>query len=180
MHQIKATDIPSLRAVFKERGTTVEDAFLARLSAAQLERYRNLTASAWVPATEFQPLYEAAARALFPGSMDPGYQLGRLMAERSYRGVYRMVLAIPSVSFVIGRAAAVWSAYHSEGEARAEQTGPTTVVLAVTRAPGLPRWYVNVIRGHLAVLAELSGGKGARVSADDDDPQRWRWIVSWG
>jgi hypothetical protein len=179
MHEIKGSDLAVLKTILREKGRGLEETFLSHLTTEQAGLYHSVRHTSWLPAEPTQPLYEAAIRVLFPGAMDGAYKLGRLLADRSYSTLYRIVISIPSVSFVMRRAAAVWSSHHGMGEASTKQTSPKSAVMIVTGAPEMPKFLLNLVRGHIAVLTEITGGKNVRVNVDADDPQNWQWNIFW-
>ena len=109
----------------------------------------------------------------------PFRQLGRRAARKSYRGVYRIFLAIPSTAFVFERAARMWSAYHSTGKATVEQVADHSAVFIVRDAEPIQKEMVDYVTGHIHALAELTRVREPTVVAAVDGEGTLRWTMRW-
>ncbi len=179
MHKVKASDLVSLRKSLADGDPEVLERIRARMPADLLAVLDAATASTWLPDRQICAIYESFCRVLYPGALSPFVQLGRRMALASYRGVYRVFLAIPSTSFVMGKAASVWSSYHSTGSASMEEVQDRSAVLVVRGADPICREMIDVITGHVHALAELTGAKDLLVASNVDDPAALRWSIRW-
>jgi hypothetical protein len=179
MHRVKASDLVSLRRSLADKQPEV----LADVRSRMPEELRQVldatAASAWLPDPQICAIYEHFGRALFPGVVSPHVQLGRHMALMSYRGVYRVFLKIPSTSFVISRAAAVWASYHSTGKASVEDVQGKAAVLVVHGADPICKVMIDIITGHILALAELTGALTPIVHPNSEDPAALRWTIRW-
>jgi len=179
MHKVKASDLVSLRKSLAD----TEPGLLERVRSTMPEELRSTldkaVASTWLPDPEICAIYQHFCKVLFPGALSPFILLGRRMALTSYRGVYRVFLAIPSTSFVISKAASVWASYHSTGKASMEHVEPQSAVLVVRGADPICREMIDVISGHILALAELTGAKEPLVASSTDDSTALRWSIRW-
>ncbi len=117
MHKVKASDLISLRKSLTDKQPAMFAQARERMSPELRAVLDTATASSWLPDPQICAIYEQFCKGLFPRTLSPYVALGRHMALMSYKGVYRIFLAIPSTSFVIGKAASVWASYHSTGKA---------------------------------------------------------------
>ncbi len=179
MPNTKGTDVVALRKIFRERGGDVEKSFLDRLPEELQRMYKEIVHTTWSPVEKQAELYAHAAEALFPGNPDGLRLLGQEMARRSYSGVYRIFLRLPTVDFIINRVAQVWGTYYDQGEACIEDFQGQGGVFVVRNFPELPRKMREVICGHLTVILEATGAHQISVTLQDQDPKAWRWRISW-
>jgi hypothetical protein len=179
MHKVKASDLVTLRRSLAESRPDVLAEVRERMPEPLRATLDATVASAWLPDPQICELYGYFARALHPGAVHPFIQLGREMALMSYRGVYRVFLSIPSTSFVMSRAAAVWASYHSTGKATIEDAQDRAAVLVVRDADPIEKAMIDVISGHILALAELTGAKDPRVVSSGDARAGYRWAIRW-
>jgi hypothetical protein len=179
MAQVKATDFDALRKLLKKLGKAKETAFVQSLSPEHAELYSKAIIFDRLPVEEHARFLTATAAFLYPGHPRQLEQLGRDLAERTYTGVYRVFLRIPTVVYLIKRAAAVWETYYDTGEATVESIQSGSADLVVSGFPDLPEALRRSTTGHVQVLLEMTGARDVRVEHDDNDPQAWRWAASW-
>ncbi len=179
MHKVKASDLVSLRKSLAETEPAALERIRARMPADLCATLDAAVASTWLPDRQICDIYEHFCRELFPGVLSPFVQLGRRMALTSYRGVYRVFLAIPSTSFVMGKAASVWASYHSTGKAAMQDVGSGSATLVVRGADPICKEMIDIITGHIHALAQLTGAKEPLVASNTDDPAALRWSIRW-
>jgi hypothetical protein len=179
MAKTKGTDVAALREVLHQRGPEVEAAVLKRMDPAARALYEKALAFDWSPVDLQMQVYLAAARHLFPDSPQPMAELGRLLANKAYGGIYKVFLRIPTVKYVMNRTAQLWSTYYDTGQATVENVTDTGLDVVVRGFPDLPAPMREMAGGHMGVLLELTGAKGGRVTVDDHDPAEWHWQLRW-
>ncbi len=179
MHNVKASDLVSLRRSLADTQPKVLENARSQMPPELRATLDATVASAWLSCAEICAIYGYFCRALFPGAVSPFVALGRHMALLAYRGVYRVFLAIPSTSFVIGKAANVWSSYHSTGVASMEDVQPRSAVLVVRGADPIDKEMIDIITGHIHALAELTGAREPIVASNVDNPAALRWSIRW-
>jgi hypothetical protein len=138
-----------------------------------------VVASTWLPDPKMCELYGHFCVELFPGGLAPFTQLGRRAALLSYRGAYRIFLAIPSTSFVMGKAARMWSSYHSTGTATIEDVRSGSAFFVVRDAAPIKKEMVDYITGHIHALAELTRARDAKVLGAIEEDGTLRWTMRW-
>ncbi|MCP4898777.1 MAG: hypothetical protein GY906_17540 [bacterium] len=179
MATVKCSDVVALRKVIKERDKDFEQEFISGLPPRLSEMYQESLATDWVSVDEQMSLYLAAAGALFPRQKDRMFQLGQALAQKTYTGVYRIFLRIPTIQFVASRAAQIWGSYYDTGEMTVENREDKSLDLVLRSFPDLPTPMRVMAAGHVVVLLEMTGAGGAKITRDDSDPQAWRWHVTW-
>lgn len=179
MSRTKGTDVVALRALCKERGREFEAALVASLPPELAKLYQESLAFNWNPVEAQTRLYEAAAEALYPGEPERMMRLGREMARRSYSGVYKVLLRLPSTQFVIGQAAKLWVTYFEQGKGVIIDPRDRTATFAVLDYPDLPAGMRQIVRGNITAVTEMTGVKNIRVAHLDADPMAWKWVVTW-
>jgi hypothetical protein len=167
VYKTKGTDVVALRQIFKERGSTAEQAFLARLAPDLLDLYQRSLAFVWNDVDQQTAVYRAAAEVLYPGDAEGLKQLGWEMARRSYHGVYKVLLRLPSTQFVMSQAATV------------EDAGRGHATFILQDYPELAADMRQIVRGNITAAAETTGARNVRVFHVDRDPQAWKWVIQW-
>lgn len=176
---VKGTSVVTIRKIFEAGDPEVQRKFMASLTPDLLDLYQQCLNSTWSPVEKQARFFQAAAQALFPGQGDSLHRLGRALADKNYSGIYRIFLRIPTVAYVIGKNAQIWSTYYDQGSARAEVIGPKHAQFAVAEFPELLRPLREVIGGHISLLLERTGAKRVTVKLLEDNPRLWRWDIVW-
>ena len=65
------------------------------------------------------------------------------------------------------------------GEASIEHFTGHSGEMVVRGFPELPGGMRKVISGHVARILELTGAKEVQIVLVEDDPDAWRWKISW-
>ena len=179
MHNVKASDLITLRRSLAETQPLVLEEIRGRMEPELRAVLDRTVASSWLPEPQIRVIFDHVSKVLFPGMRAPHALLGRHMALKSYRGVYRVFLSIPSTNYVMKQAASMWASYHSTGKAGMEDVTANGAVLVVRGAEAISRTVIDVITGHIMALAELTGAKDPLVAANMDDPAALRWSMRW-
>jgi hypothetical protein len=179
MSKVKGTDIVILRSILKERGKLIEDQFMARLSPELTQLYGNVLATTWVPIQEIEKLYENAAEVFFPSETDKISHLARMLAEKSFGGIYKAFLRNPTPKSVIEKASIIWNAYHVKGKLGVSVISDHGATLLVSDYPELSPIIRKVFNGQLAALLDLAGAKNAKIIHLGNNPTAWKWQIVW-
>ncbi len=178
MHRVKATDILALRNMFAERPAEELRSLYELLDEETRRLYDEALPVDWCDGAELARLHTAAAGVLFPMRKSALADLGEAMALRSYSTVYKLVLAIPSFSFVVKQAGALWSSYHDAGVATIEDRTDRALQLVVRGAPELPLPLAQVVSGTIRALGQITRTKNVRVQ-EGGRREAWRWSIRW-
>ena len=180
MADYKGAGVVFVRNHARARGPVAEQALLARLDDADVQAYHSTLATQWVPIEFITRLFVAAAAALYPGRPDGLREVSRALVHHDLRGILRVVVRLMSVSSVIERSAGLWTAYHAKGTARSEGDPANGLgYYIVDGYPELPERFREGLCGYIYGLMEICGGHDIRVAKLNDDPNSWRWRISY-
>jgi hypothetical protein len=168
----------ALRKIFAERPSDDGLALRGLLDAGTRRLFDEALPVEWCDGEELARLYRAAALVLFPGRKHGLADLGEELGLRSYSTVYKLVLAIPSFSFVVRRAGTLWSSYHDAGVATISDLTDQSLTLVVRDAPELPPTLASVVAGTIRALGRITRTKHVRVE-EGGGPDAWLWDVRW-
>lgn len=176
----KGTGAVFVRSLLRSRGSEIETRLLRKLSPDDAERYLRTLAFDWIPIASITRIFEAAAPLAFPGNADAMRLLGREMARDHLRGIYRFLLRVTTVAFVMTQTARLWSTYHRKGAAYlAGSPDQKMVTLIVTDYPELPERFRECLCGYIVGTLETVGVKEIRVYKLGDTSSQWAWRISW-
>lgn len=173
----KGASLVSLRQMLQL--AHLEERFLEALDAADRDDYRRVTATDWVPVALAGRLYAAAAPLLYPGQIGPVRLLGRDLARDHLRGIYRFVLRLVTVQFVLDQTGRLWRMYNGRGELLVERVHERTVRMVLVGYPDYPPVVRESLIGYIVGAIELTGAREVRVVTDDADPTRVIFTASW-
>jgi hypothetical protein len=179
MAKQKGTNIVALRELFKEQGVDLEKDFLKQLSTECQRLYKMALATTMTDVKIQTAIYVAAAQTLYPHSVDPLYELGLELANRSFKGIYRLFIRIPTPSFVINKAAAIWSTYYDTGVTGLEHVTKNSGDFLLKDIPELPKEALHYIGGHAVKLLQLAGAQNVRLDIHDQNENCWRLKLHW-
>lgn len=175
----KGIGVVFVRSRLREAGDTVERTVVAQLTANERDVYASAMATEWVAIEVASRLFELAAPVLHPGKPMALRLIGRDLARDNMNGVYRALLRVMSVEFVLSQSARLWGTYHRHGLARLDRVGPREVDFVVREYPRLPERFRECMCGWVGGTLELVGAKHAVVTKTDDDPNEWHWRIRW-
>ena len=179
MPQIKGTDVVALRNLVRERGASSEQSLLSQLSPALRQLYLETSPITWNSLDSQAELYEVASSFLFPKEPNSVARMHKMLAEVSYSSIYKIFMQIPTLAFIVKRAALVWRKYYDAGVAGAENQGKNSLDFVVREFPELPRALREATTGHLSAILEMTGAKNVVVTSPAETPAAWAWHISW-
>ncbi len=179
MPNTKASDITTLRQMFKERGPETEKEFLAELDAETIRTYRTVTANTWIPHELEARIMQAAVKALFPQDERGLLALGAHLAKIQFTGMYRAFLGLAKRSFIVKRTGMIWRLFNDQGELAVEELTEKSAVLVLKGIPELTAAELQFDCGYVVGILELTGAKNIRVTEDYQYPNAWRWNFTW-
>ncbi|HEX7665300.1 MAG TPA: DUF2378 family protein [Polyangiaceae bacterium] len=149
--------------------------------AAAKERFDSALATDWVPVGDMDRFMRTAAPLLYPGKVGALRLLGRDVAQDHLPTVYKILIRVASVQFVIEQAARIFKTYNSTGDAHTEKRPgvKNSVDLVITDYPEMNGPLRESGAGFIIGTLELVGAKDVRVIIDDANPRRWVFHVTW-
>jgi hypothetical protein len=176
----KGTEIVTLRKIVHARGEPFAASFRDALTPGSRQVFDGVTAMSWVPVEDFSRLLAETAAALFPGEKDGLQRLGQAIARDNLTGIYKILLKVTTVPFVLTQVSKLWTTYNDTGKARVLQDGrPHRAEIIVEEFPGLPLPLAAETAGFMAGACEVCGGQGVRVEYDSPSPSTHRWTCTW-
>ncbi len=179
MANVKASDALIIKQMLTERGADLLPACLNRLSLETQKMFLTSVATSWMPVTAEAEILQAAAEVLFPGDTHPLRRLGIEVGKIQFTGVYRVFLAITSVSFIVKRVPLIWRTMYDQGEARVENMTAKSGTFVATGLPEQQPAQREYICGVFAAVMELTGARNIQVLKEENDPQAWKWHLTW-
>jgi len=179
MNNYKGTGAVFVRKLIASRGPEFEQRFLARLNPAEVAIYHQTFEFDWIPIEVITRFFEVAAPLLYPGQMDGLRMIGQQMARDNLRDIYRILLRVATVPFIIGQSARLWQTYHRKGRAVLERSEPNLMRFVVRDYPDLPERFRECLCGYIMGLMELVAARDIRVLKYSDAPEAWSWKIAW-
>ncbi len=153
-------------------------ALLARLSLTR-QHFPSLTAGEMLPLEQEAEILQAAAEALYPGDPQGLQKLGEEVAKINFSGIYKPFLMIASPEFIAKRIAGIWKTFYDQGGAHVENFHGKSGTVVATGLPELTSVQRRYICGYMAGVLHLTAVKNIQVVVQEQDPQAWRWLISW-
>jgi len=163
-----------VRALDDER----QSAFRAALTPEQLACFEETVATQWVPIEHATACFEALAAVAYSDADDPLLDVGKALAHHDLRGVYRYLVRVATIRFLISQTARLWSTYHRHGEAVMQDLGERHVRLRVTGYVKLPQRFRHCSTGWIHRAMEICGARTIDIREDDARPP-WDWVIRW-
>lgn len=181
MSNIKGTDLVNIRKLIENADSTKKEAFEKKLSPAALTAYRALLPITWTSMQTASEIIQVAAEALFPGDPEGIRHLGKECADQAFRGLYKILLKIPTLELVFAQGPKIWKQYHDQGTAKVVQVAEDkkSAVLLVENCPDATRVHMEFVAGFTARTLEMAGAKDVRIRLDNENPEALKWVTSW-
>jgi hypothetical protein len=180
MPKTKGTGINWLRDLIEAKGPQAEQALAKALSPEDFMAYRTAMPISWFPEEAATRIYLAAGNILFADKPDVRIEVGRGMAKANLNGIYKLLVPLATIPFLMKQSSRLWRTYHDTGVTAVEEfQGEKKIIFSVGSFPDLPPDMRQVLRGYIMGLSELVGVKNIRVALDESDPSSWKWTITW-
>jgi hypothetical protein len=179
MANVKATDIVIIREMLKEKGDNAIDALASVLKPDTFKTLKTALSINWVPLEIEAEILQEVSRLFFPNDPRPLFKLGYTVAGKQFTGVYKFFLRIPSVGFIIKNISATFKTMNDKGAARVDgltSNGGTFVISDLPEQTAVQREYIC---GVISCVLELTGVKNVKVDKEENNPNEWKWKISW-
>jgi len=178
-NKVKASGVVTVKQILGAANPGLDAAVAEKLTTETREVFRKTFSTAWIAFSAEAEIFEAAAQALYPGDSNRLRRLGAEVAERQFKGLYKVFLTVTTVEFVIKRVAQIWGMIYDSGVARVEDISPNGATLVVLNMPEQLATQREYICGFLTALLKLTNLKNVRVTKNERDQNAWKWIVDW-
>ncbi|NTV52294.1 MAG: hypothetical protein HGA76_04685 [Candidatus Firestonebacteria bacterium] len=124
--------------------------------------------------------YDLAATILFPLDTEGVWKIGYAMAKDNFNGLYKFLISIATVPFLVKQVPTIWNIYYDKGTPRAElppEGGIGTIV--VENLPELPMSIRVLTTGFIQSALEFTKVKNINVKLTSTNPQAWKWVATW-
>jgi hypothetical protein len=179
MANVKATDIVIIREMFKETGDQDMNALASVLKPEIFKILKTALSINWVPLEVEAEILRETSRLFFPNDPRPLFKLGYTVAGKQFTGIYKFFLRIPSVGFIIKNATATWNTMNDKGTVRVDELTSNGGLLVLTDLPELTAVQREYICGVLSCIVGLTGVKNVQVVKVENNPNEWKWKISW-
>jgi hypothetical protein len=180
MGDCSAAGLYFIKKRVKAVGAVAEQALLKLLTPDERDYYYKALPVVWIPIEIAAEVYPKAAQVLLPGDASGVWKLGRDQAHADLSGIYRALLAVATVPFALRQASRFWSSYYKDGRAGVENVNADgSAEFYVADYPDLPSKINDVISGYIAGVMERAGARDIEVLANEQDPNKRLWSVTW-
>lgn len=179
MANVKATDIIIIREMFKEKGDKEINALAPVLKPATLKTLQSVLALSWVPLEVEAEILQETSKLFFSADPRPLYRLGYKVAGKNFTGIYKFFLRIPSASYIIKNISSTYNTMMDTGNARIDAYTDNGATLLITGLPEMTFVHREYICGMIACILELAGCKNVTMVKAENNPNEWKWVISW-
>jgi hypothetical protein len=180
MDTYKGSTIVFVREYVQLSKLEYESKLLEMLSPEEKQMYLSALPVSWEDPVVASGIMLKAATLLFSYDPNPCFRIGFIQAETQFRGLYKTLLGMATVPFIVKQSALFWKTYHKKGEARTEWvSGEKRGIFSVMGYPELPEILRKNISGFIAGTVTLTRVEDVQVHEDFANPHHWKWIVSW-
>jgi len=174
----KGVALELLKKLGKEK-PELEKKFLAKLSPEAKDIYIKAFNISRIPVKEGTEIKDVFAEVFFKSQASPIRHLGAISAEHALRGVYRVFLRICSPAFVLSRVPNLWAAYYDKGRCLLGESSSHRSEVLLYDFPEIPPRLLEFVAGYILGGVSVAGGKNVEVFKIEDNPQIWKWVVTW-
>jgi hypothetical protein len=181
MALMKVAGVIFARKLLTAMGEETVSRFLQSLTPEDRKCFQALLPTDKLPIEQVTRFYEALVPVLFPDkSLAKGlWQLGYQLAQNDMKGIYRALLRIATVEMVIKQAAMIWQTYNEKGQASVQRVNNKKYVFIVENYPEISKNSRIVNDGYITGLCNLTGVKNLNVVRYDDNPNAWKWNITF-
>lgn len=109
-------------------------------------------------------------------------EIGRFSADAGYHGIYKLLFAVSTTKFMIGRAPSVWKTYYSQGTLKMEGKEGNNAQIFIFNSGIKHKSLCLRIEGFMERMVELTGGKNPKskhLKCFEKGSDVEEWLLSW-
>lgn len=142
--------------------------------------YANTLPVTMVPVDQAAAIFAATAQALYPGDAEGFRKIGMAMARDHLNSLYRIILKISTIPYIIKQTAKLWHIYYTDGKPHSEpHAKEKRVDLVIEEFAHMPEPNREVTAGWVTAGIQIGGAKDVVVKADYSNSAAWRWEITW-
>jgi hypothetical protein len=177
---IKGNGIHYIHHVLKSKGELEEQKFLATLTPEEAEVYTKNLPISWIPMSDVITIYTKAVNYIYSDRPFAWVDMGKGMAIFHFNGMYKYLLKIASVSFIMQQSAKIWGLYFNQGKAQAVKPSAEKAIHFMVRDfPELPLCLRKMSVGFIHGILSLTEARNVRIHQEDQNPNEWKWVLTW-
>ncbi len=190
MPHTKGTTLVLIRQLLQEKGPDFEKQVLNQITDIEREYYFKANVHGWYPMLDNIPeektLLVATTCALFPDDPAPLRSFGKLAANYAISDLYKLLFRIPSIHFILKRAAIMWRTYNDTGafyvEEFVKEGKSISFQFVLKHYPTLPWNAREMLAGYYTAVLEWTGAKTVDITLNQTytEEEGWRWVVKAG
>ncbi|MCD4814165.1 hypothetical protein K8S19_10805 [bacterium] len=178
MGEYKANQIIVIQDMFKKQPQD-EAAFIGTLLPEELEAYTKAMPISWFAIEVSASITTKAMPFLYPGELDKAYfKFGEHLARSDLSGMYRIMVRISSVPFLLDQTAKLWKLYHRQGHMRMQKKERSAELL-IEDYPDFPVANHKVMMGYIYGAVALTGAKEVKVEGNVLGVSTIEYKISW-
>jgi hypothetical protein len=205
MARVKPTAIITIHRWLHRLGPQAEAALVSRLAPATADVYHRIETLSWLTHAQDAEILAAATQTLYGEDPEGARRLGAEVAKLEFAELFQSTLLLPTLAlifkqvfrhspadptrpplsdssalaFVFQRLPELFRHFYDTGEVRVDEVTSSSAVLVMQGLPEVPRVAREFAAGFMAQILTLAGAKQVRVGIADDDPQAWKYPMSW-
>ena len=119
----KADVVVLIKSKLRGMGGDLEPRLLRSLPPKAASAYLDALPVSWLPCDDLEAICDCAARMIYPDDSNPAQRLGHDSGIASYTGVYRVLIRVATVPYLMEKAASLWKNHYTAGTLSVERTG---------------------------------------------------------
>lgn len=175
--RIRSATMIAIKTFVKEK--KLEQQVLAVLTPEEQEIYQNIEKLTWLPVTTQASMGPKIASLLFPDDPNPIFTMHLVIAEKAYTSIYNVLVQYRDIEMMLAHGSQIWSSNYEQGQSEVVRVAPNKVVFIVRDFPNLPDSMKISTGAHIHILIAATGKTGISVEPEHDNPNEWKWHVSW-
>jgi hypothetical protein len=179
MANVKATDIVIIRDMLKDKGDEYINTLASVLKPETFNILKTALSINWVPYETEAEILQEVSKLFFPNDPRPLFKLGYTVAGKQFTGVYKFFLRIPSVGFIIKNISSTYKTMNDKGSARVDGLTSNSGTFVISDLPEQTAVQREYICGVISCVLELTGAKNIKVVKVENNPNEWKWNISW-
>ena len=183
--EVKGAVLMSLKAqIPKKHGRAEYERWLGKLDPEVARIFRiNVSASGWYSLQEYlvRPT-EIYCDMFYNGDEQGSWELGKMSAEYSLHGMYKLFMQLGSVSFILNRAMKILPTFYKPSALRVIEASGTSCIIRITEFPELNKLMEFRIAGWMEGALNIHGCRNVKIDipASMPDGQNYtEFHITW-
>jgi hypothetical protein len=180
MGEAKAAPVLFLKQEMQRRGEDLTAELMKRLAPEDAQAFEAALAVSWFPIEVITRIITTGVPLLYPGDRTGLRKFGFELAQDNLTGLYKVLVRMTTVPFLIAQVAKLWNNYHRQGKTWAgHDLNARTAFMVVGEYPELTEGYREHLTGYVHGALSLTRVENVQVTHDARDANAWRWDAEW-